>query len=206
MNAKDITTANANDIKAQATARRIVVFGLLSGVAFAVYCLFLSREHITFVGYFIRLKPLEAETLFLFVDFLAMFGKMLTSKHLSARTRRIGYKWMIGGGTASLICNVLAGVLQNNYGEAGYGAALVGLICFLEYTIANTKAKVTTKGRARKVAPVVIAQATPQATIATVRISGTGRKCQAGCTCKRHAANRPALQPAQALVSATPYI
>ena len=102
MNANVITTTNANDIKAANAARRTVAFGLVSGALFAIYCLYLSREHITYVGYFLRLKPIEAETLFLFVDFLALFGKMLTSRHLSAKTRRIGYKWMIGGGTASL--------------------------------------------------------------------------------------------------------
>lgn len=189
------STTTPEVTKAQATARRIVAFGLTSGIMFVIYCLFLSREHITYVGYAIRLKPLEAETLFLFVDFLALFGKMLTHKHLSARTRRIGYKWMIGGGAASLVCNVLAGLLQGNYGEAGYGAALVGLIVFLEYTIANTKAKAANKVRAT-VRPG-FTTSTPGAPVAstlpTVRISGTGRTCQAGCTCKRHPANRPAL-------------
>lgn len=121
-------------------AKRTATFGMISGLLFAGYALFLSRENITHVGYVIHLKPIEAETLFLFVDFLALFGKMLTGKRLQAKTRRIGYKWMIGGGTASLACNFFSGAVNGNYGEALYGTALVLLIVALEYTIANTKA------------------------------------------------------------------
>lgn len=124
-------------------AKRTATFGMISGLLFAGYALFLSRENITHVGYVIHLKPIEAETLFLFVDFLALFGKMLTGKRLQAKTRRIGYKWMIGGGTASLACNFFSGAVNGNYGEALYGTALVLLIVALEYTIANTKAIAT---------------------------------------------------------------
>lgn len=178
---------NTQDIKAQQAARKIVVFGLLSGIAFTIYCLFISREHITTVGYAIRLKPFEAETLFILVDFLAMFGKMLTSKKLSAKTRRIGFRWMVCAGSISLLCNIIAGLLDGwNFGEAGYGAGVVALIVFLEYTIVNTKAKTTAK-RTRR------APAAPTADlIPSVRISGTGRTCQAGCACKRHARNKVA--------------
>lgn len=172
-------------------ARKLVVFGILSGLLFAGYCLYLSREHITFVGYFIGLRALEAETLFIFIDFLALYGKMLTSKKLSAKTRRIGYKFMIGGGAASLICNVLAGLVHGEYGQAGYGAAIVGLIVSLEYAIANTKAKATTKRKPRT------ATAAPAAgAIRPVRIVGTGRaKCAPGCTCRKHTANRVSVAP-----------
>lgn len=174
------------DIKARNAARRIVLFGVLSGIAFTIYCLFISREHITTVGYAIRLKSFEAETLFILVDFVAMFGKMLTSKRLTAKTRRIGFKWMVGAGTISLACNIIAGLLDDwNFGEAGYGAAIVALIVFLEYTIVNTKAKMTTRKRAARKAPAA-------GPVPSVRISGTGRACQPGCTCRRHTANKVA--------------
>lgn len=185
----------AEDTKAINATRRIVTFGILSGLAFAIYCLFLSREHITFVGYFIRLKPIEAETLFLFIDFTAMFGKMLTSKRLSAKTNRIGYKWMIGGGSLSLVCNVAAGIIQGNLGEAGYGAALVGLIVCLEYTIANTKAKASRKGRKAQAAPAVAVAAIPKPAT---------KKCPAGCTCGKHNRTRTPKIPAAAPVSPGP--
>lgn len=84
--------------------RRTVAMGILSGALIAVYGLYLSREHITHVGYAMGLKPLEAETLFIFIDIVAIYGKMLTSKHLTAKTRRTGYKFLAFGGAASLVC------------------------------------------------------------------------------------------------------
>lgn len=147
------------------------MFGIISAIAFACYALFISREHITFCGYAIHLKSMEAETLFIFVDFLAMFGKMLQSKRLSAKTNRIGTKWMIGAGSISLVCNIMAGILQGNYGEAGYGAAIVGLIVALEYTIMNIKAKRTATATAKPASPIV---------------KTVNKKCAPGCTCGKH--------------------
>lgn len=164
-----------NTTKDAQAARKIAMFGIVSAIAFACYALFISREHITFCGYAIHLKPMEAETLFIFVDFLAMFGKMLQSKRLSAKTNRIGTKWMIGAGSISLVCNIMAGILQGNYGEAIYGAAIVGLIVALEYTIMNIKAKRTATIKVETATTIVKPQG--------VRAS---KKCAAGCTCGKH--------------------
>lgn len=136
-------------VKAAVAAKRTMVTGVLCGVALVTYGLWISRGHITHIGYAIGLDAFEAETLFLLVDFLYLYGKMLASKRLSAKTRRIGGKFMIAGGAASLACNVASGVLSGSIGKSAYGAVLVGIIAALEYAIANTKAKTVVKQQAR---------------------------------------------------------
>lgn len=145
-------------VKAAAAAKRTMIIGVISGALIALYGLVISREHITEIGYALGLTKLEAETLFVFVDFIALYGKMLTSKRLTAKTRRIGFKFLMFGGVASLGCNVIAGLLHSKPGAALYGAFIVGIVAALEYAIANTKAKTisTTARKPRKAAEPVL--------------------------------------------------
>ncbi len=140
-------------VKAAAAAKRTMVFGVISGALIALYGLWISRSHITHIGYALGLNTSEAETLFVFIDFIAIYGKMLTSKRLTAKTRRIGYRFLIFGGVASLACNVASGALLGQPGAAVYGAFIVGIVAALEYAIANTKAKTVVKPRTRAVTP-----------------------------------------------------
>lgn len=140
-------------LKAAAAAKRTVAMGIVSGLLIALYGLWISRGHITHIGYALKLTPFEAETLFVLVDFLAIYGKVLTHKRLQAKTRRIGYRMMLAGGTLSLTCNVASGVMSGGIGAALYGAFVVGIVAWLEYAIANTKAKATqTAARAPRAA------------------------------------------------------
>ncbi len=136
-------------------ARRTVILGITSGALIALYGLYISREHITHIGYVMGLDMLEAETLFVFIDFVAIYGKILTSKRLAAKTRRIGYRLLALGGLLSLACNVSSGLLHGAIGKAIYGAGIVAIVAVIEYAIANTKPKTTAKSsnRARKSEP-----------------------------------------------------
>jgi hypothetical protein len=174
--------------------RRTVAMGILSGALIAVYGLYLSREHITHVGYAMGLKPLEAETLFIFIDIVAAYGKMLTSKHLTAKTRRTGYKFLAFGGAASLVCNVASGVMNDSIGAAAYGAGIVALIAALEYGVANTKGKVS---RTTKTADAPATSAAPAPKVTT-------KVCAAGCTCGKHNRTRKPRIPVSAPVSPGP--
>lgn len=138
---------------AAAAAKRTARWGVISGLLIALYALFISREHITDIGTWARLTSLEAGTLFIFVDFVAIYGKLLTSKRLAAKTRRIGYKFMMAGGGVSLLCNIGAGIITRNIGESVYGAFIVGIVGALEYAIANTKAKAVRLETDREAAP-----------------------------------------------------
>lgn len=128
-------------LKAAKAAKRTMVMGIVSGALIALYGLWISRGHITHIGYALKLTPFEAETLFVLVDFLAIYGKVLTNRRLVAKTRRIGYRMMLTGGALSLACNVASGVMSGGFGAAGYGAFVVGIVAWLEYAIANTRAK-----------------------------------------------------------------
>jgi len=129
--------------KAAAAAKRTAVVGILSGVAMFAYGLWISRGHITHIGHWLELSRFEAETLFLLVDFLALYGKVLTSKRLSAKTRRYGFKVMMFGLGLSTICNVGSGLLVERIGAAFYGVFVVMIIVIVEYGVSITKAKTT---------------------------------------------------------------
>jgi hypothetical protein len=121
------------------------------GVGLLAYGLWLSRGHITEIGYAIGLPSFEAETLFVLVDVVALFGKLLTSRLFVAKTRRIGYKLMALGGLLSLAANVSAGFLHGSLGRALYGAGIVVMIVLIEYATVNIKGKtINTEPRARK--------------------------------------------------------
>jgi hypothetical protein len=132
---------NIDKAKAMAAAKRIATSGIVFGIVLGLYTLFVSRTHITHIGYAIGLPTFEAETLFLLVDFIAIFGKLLTNRKLSAKTRRIGRQGMKTGLILSLICNVASGLMTGGYGAAGYGAFIVGMLLWIEYAVANIKPK-----------------------------------------------------------------
>lgn len=164
--------------KAVATARAIA---RLIGAGLLIYGLVLSAGHITDVARWIGLVGHEAATLFVFIDIVALFGKLLTIKLFVAKTRRIGYKLMGAGGGLSLACNVGAGLVVGNIGRALYGAFIVLMIVVIEYATVNIKGKtVNTEPRTRR----------PRSTMTVA--TATSRKCPPGCTCKRHVTRVPA--------------
>lgn len=167
-------------LKAAAAAKRTAIYGILSGVAIFAYGLWISREHITHIGHWLGLSAFEAATLFILVDFLALYGKLLTSKRLAAKTRRYGFRVMLTGLALSTACNVTSGILRGKPGAAVYGLFVVVIIVIVEYGVSITKAKtVNTEGRTR----------TPKAPEPV--LTPRGRKCEPGCTCKRHVSRYP---------------
>jgi hypothetical protein len=122
----------------------------------------------------------ECETLFVIVDFVALYGKLLMSKRLTAKTRRIG-KWsLVVAGSASLACNVAAGILRGSLGAAFYGTIIiVGVVGRLEYVVANTKAKATYNTN------------TPRTPKAPALAKRSTRACAPGCGCGKYKARYP---------------
>ena len=95
--------------------------------AILAFVLYVSRDHITEVAYWMGLRGYQAETLFILVDIVALTGKVLNTGYFDKPTRRMGFKLMLGAGTASLACNVGAGILiHSSAGLAVYGAMIVG--------------------------------------------------------------------------------
>lgn len=165
-------------IRIAQAVRRAKTIARIIGVGLLAYGLYLSAGHITEIGLWLRLSDFEARTLFVLVDVVCLFGKLLTApRYFVAKTRRIGYRLMALGGMLSLACNVLAGVLHGGVGRAGYGAFVVTMIVVIEYAAANIKGKtIATEPR------------TPRA---PAPVKAGGRKCQLGCTCGKHASRYP---------------
>lgn len=176
--------------RAAETARRIANSGITFGVVLGVYTLVVSREHITHVGQAIGLNTFEANTLFLLIDFVAVFGKVLINRNLSAKTRRIGRQGLMAGLGLSLVCNVVSGLIAggiipanlsgNGIGQAGYGAFIVAMLVWIEHAVSNCKPKanIERKPQADKpAAPLTSSTAAP---------ASTPKRCTAGCTCGRH--------------------
>jgi hypothetical protein len=135
-------------IRIARAVKRAKTIARLIGVGLLAYGLYLSAGHITEIGFAIRLDPIEAHTLFVFIDVVALFGKLLTAVYFVARTRRIGYKLMGLGGGLSLACNIAAGAIHGDWGRAAYGAFIVGMIVLIEYATVNIKGKtINTEGR-----------------------------------------------------------
>lgn len=104
-----------------------------------VYALFVSRDHITDVGYRIGLHGYQAESLFVLVDVVALIGKALMLKYFSPATRNMGRNLMITSGLLSLVCNVASGWLSGGYGTAGYGVFIVVMFLVLENVVTKIK-------------------------------------------------------------------
>lgn len=177
---------NTNKAKIAKAVNRTKMIGRIIGLVIMGYGLYISADHITQVGHWMRLTDMEAKTLFVFVDVVALFGKLLTSHHLVAKTRRIGYKLMIGGAAVSLICNVMAGLLTGGAGRAIYGAAIVGIVGAIEYATLNIKGKTVNVDGAKRTRP----QPQVAAPMSAPAAPAQRRKCATGCTCGRHSRNR----------------
>lgn len=196
--------------RAAETARKIARSGITFGVALGIYTLAVSRGHITHIGYAIGLSKFEAETLFLLVDFIAVFGKVMTHPRLSARTRRIGREGLLAGLGLSLACNVVSGLIAGGIipedlsgggiGPAGYGAFIVTILVWIERAVSSCKPKANIERKAQAVQPS--APAAPL-TITAPPQPAPSRRCTQGCTCARHRprAGRTPQPPAAAPVS-----
>jgi len=166
---------NVDKVKAAAAAKRTAAIGILSGVAIFAYGLWISRSHITHIGYALELSRFEAETLFVLVDFLALYGKVLMSRRLSAKTRRYGFKVMLAGLAMSTGCNVASGLLDGRFGAAFYGLFVVVIIVIVEIGVSITKAKtVSTEIRVR--APKAPAEALTPRQLAARKGAETKRR------------------------------
>jgi hypothetical protein len=184
---------NTDKAKIAKAVNRMKLIGRTIGLGIMGYGLWISAGHITEVGHALQLTDMEAKTLFIFVDVVALFGKLLTSHYLVAKTRRIGFKLMVSGGAASLLCNVTAGLLTGGLGRALYGVVIVAIVAGIEYATLNIKGKTVDVNRTSK--PQTAAPAVPAAAPAQ------RRKCAAGCQCGRH--NRAAA-PRKLRLVATP--
>ena len=110
----------------------------------------------------------EAWTVPFLVDGFAVLGLIGRSHRFAESTRRAGLKITAAMGLLSLTCNVMAG---DNLGQRLYGVLVVGVFVFAEWY----------SGR------LIAAPAPP---------ARTARRCEPGCTCRRHA-KATALTPAQ---------
>lgn len=119
-----------------------------------------SFHHIVVVGDRLGLGW-EAWTVPFLVDGIALMGKMGRSRRFAESTQRAGLRLMAFGGVLSLACNIYAG---ENLGQRCFGGLLVAGFLIVEWY-------------AGKLSPA------PTATQAT----RTGKRCEPGCTCRRHA-------------------
>ncbi len=182
--------------RAADTARRIATSGITFGVALGIYTLVVSREHITHVGQAIGLNTFEANTLFLLIDFIAVFGKVLTNSKLAAKTRRIGREGLFSGLGLSLVCNVVSGLIKggiipadlsgSGIGAAGYGAFVVALLVWIERAVSNCRPKASVERKPKADKPPAPAAATSTTTSTITAAASTPKRCPAGCTCGRH--------------------
>jgi hypothetical protein len=173
-------------LQATETARKIVNSGLTFGVILGIYTLWISRDHITHIGYAIGLGGFEAQTLFLLVDFIAVYGKVLTNRKLSAKTRRIGKQGLLTGLGLSLVCNVMSGLIKGGIipadlavggvGAAIYGVFIVAMLVWIEHAVSNTKAKASTTERRAPRAPKAPAEALTPRQIAARKGAETKRR------------------------------
>jgi hypothetical protein len=180
------------------TAAQTVVLGFASGA------LYFSFDHITHLAASFGATSSEAHAAPFYIDGIMLLGRMAMAKRFTARTNRLGRRFMIGGAVASLAANIGAGA---TIGSRAFGALIVAGFLLCEYLAGQF----TTRAAARPAA-----QSTPPAkpaAKATPKTKATARKCLVGCTCGKH--DRKARQqhpvaviqalPANAPVSPAPY-
>lgn len=167
----------ANRVRTSVTAVTTLIMG---------YALFVSRDHITHIAHWIGLQGYQAETLFILIDIPVLVGRVLQLKFFAASTRRTGRRLSYGFGSVSLVCNVGSGVILGSLGVAGYGAFIVWMYLILEGVITRIKpaAAVT---RAKNAANGEVEASIQEAPAPAAR----SRKCEPGCSCKRHAPRYP---------------
>lgn len=119
-----------------------------------LYVAYVSRDHITLIGHWLRIENYQAQTLFVLVDLPALVGKAMQLKYFSASTRKFGRKLTYFSGSLSLACNVVAGYLTGGIGAAGYGVFIVMMFVIMETAVmkikpaaAVTKAKNAASGK-----------------------------------------------------------
>lgn len=190
----------------------IAIRMIASAIVFSVllFVIYVSRDHITEVGYkYLNLtEDYQAQTLFVLIDILAMVGKALNSKYFDRATQIAGAILMYIAGAISLLCNILAG---DTLGQQIYGVGIVAVFVGLEAVIVRIKFAAWVKAaitRARRSAAAVVADvaliAQPAAQPASVPASAgirPSRKHAVGCTCGVH--NRKARATTTAAATST---
>ena len=111
----------------------------LTATMLLLYVLFVSRDHVTHIAYFIGLDGYQAETLFVLIDLPAVVGRVLQLHFFAASTRRVGRRLTYFSGSLSLACNVGSGFLTGGLGVAGYGAFIVVMFLVLEGVVTKIK-------------------------------------------------------------------
>lgn len=120
--------------------RRVVT---LAVTLVMVYALFVSREHITHVAYWLGIPGWQAETAFILVDLPALIGRVLQLGYFADETRRVGRRLTYFAGSLSLAANVASGVILGSYGAAGWGAFVVVMFVVLEGVVTKIKPAMT---------------------------------------------------------------
>lgn len=100
----------------------LIVHGYLVGAAY------LSFGHIIDVAHGLGAGN-ESWTWPFMIDGFAILGRLLMSKKLAAKTRKIGFKMLVTAGILSLVCNVMAG--------DAIGQKLTGLGVVLGFLVAE---------------------------------------------------------------------
>lgn len=192
----------------------IAIRMVASAIVFSVllFVIYVSRDHITEVGYrYLNLtEDYQAQTLFVLIDILAMVGKALNSKYFDRSTQIAGATLMYLAGSISLTCNILAG---DTLGQQIYGVGIVAVFVGLEAVIVRIKFAAWVKAaitRARRAATPVTTE-TPVSVPATIVPASVpasagirpSRKHAVGCTCGVHN-RRKATATAPAASTTTP--
>lgn len=139
-----------------AIANRVRTAVTSATTAILIFVLYVSKDHITDIAFWLGLHGYQAYTLFVLIDIVALIGKVLNTKYFAKSTRTMGFKLMLAAGAMSLACNVGSGFLHGSIGAASYGAFIVALFVALEQVVIRIKpaASVTAaKTRAAKAAP-----------------------------------------------------
>jgi hypothetical protein len=145
------------------------ILSYVSGFAIMGYGLFISRAHITHIGHWLGLPGYQAETLFIFIDFVAVYGKLLT---FTRHARRYGFWVMIFGFAMSTACNVGSGLIDGAWGVAGYGLFLVVVILVVETGVSMIRGRRPKRRRQKKRAEQT---AQPRMTPAAQRIAASSK-------------------------------
>lgn len=104
-----------------------------------LYVLYVSRDHITHIAYWIGLSGYQAATLFILIDLPAVIGRVLQTKYFANSTKRVGRRLTYSSGALSFACNVGSGIISESLGVASYGAFIVVMFLVLESVVTKIK-------------------------------------------------------------------
>lgn len=127
MNTKTNTSKPSLAVRFRVGAIRLIVRGVIFGIMIAA--LYASYLEIRKTGTMLEMRPWQAGLLPLFVDGIALVGRLSMIKLWDAATQKRGMWIMAGGGLGSLVCNVYAG---DTGGEKLFGALIVAVVVLLE--------------------------------------------------------------------------